>query len=58
MSGAIFMDAVREHGATLLPIDSEHNAIFQCLPTSDPRAMARGVSQVLLTTSGRPVPDA
>ncbi|CAG2140687.1 1-deoxy-D-xylulose 5-phosphate reductoisomerase [Cupriavidus campinensis] len=53
MSGAIFMDAVREHGATLLPIDSEHNAIFQCLPTSDPRYGA-GVSKVLLTASGGP----
>ncbi|WP_454764077.1 1-deoxy-D-xylulose-5-phosphate reductoisomerase [Cupriavidus campinensis] len=53
MSGAIFMDAVREHGATLLPIDSEHNAIFQCLPTSDPRYGA-GVAKVLLTASGGP----
>ncbi|AVA33542.1 1-deoxy-D-xylulose-5-phosphate reductoisomerase [Cupriavidus metallidurans] len=53
MSGGIFMDAVREHGATLLPIDSEHNAIFQCLPTSDPRYGA-GVSKVLLTASGGP----
>ena len=34
MSGQLFMDAVREHGATLLPIDSEHNAIFQSLPQS------------------------
>lgn len=32
MSGAFFMEAVRHHGAELLPIDSEHNAIFQCLP--------------------------
>ena len=53
MSGGIFMDAVREHGATLLPIDSEHNAIFQCLPTSDPR-YGTGVSKVLLTASGGP----
>ncbi|MEN7531058.1 MULTISPECIES: 1-deoxy-D-xylulose-5-phosphate reductoisomerase [unclassified Cupriavidus] len=53
MSGSIFMDAVREHGATLLPIDSEHNAIFQCLPTSDPR-YGMGVSKVLLTASGGP----
>lgn len=53
MSGAIFMDAVREHGATLLPIDSEHNAIFQCLPTDDPRYRA-GVSKILLTASGGP----
>ncbi len=53
MSGRIFMDAVREHGATLLPIDSEHNAIFQCLPADDPRYRA-GVARVLLTASGGP----
>ncbi|WP_455282081.1 1-deoxy-D-xylulose-5-phosphate reductoisomerase [Cupriavidus necator] len=53
MSGRIFMDAVREHGATLLPIDSEHNAIFQCLPADDPR-YGRGVARVLLTASGGP----
>ncbi|MGY8527426.1 1-deoxy-D-xylulose-5-phosphate reductoisomerase [Paracidovorax citrulli] len=53
LSGAIFMDAVREHGATLLPIDSEHNAIFQCLPADDPRYRA-GVSRVVLTASGGP----
>jgi len=53
MSGRIFMDAVRECGATLLPIDSEHNAIFQCLPSSDPRYGA-GVARVLLTASGGP----
>ncbi|PCH52642.1 MAG: 1-deoxy-D-xylulose-5-phosphate reductoisomerase [Cellvibrionales bacterium] len=34
MAGGLFMEAVRDHGATLLPIDSEHNAIFQCLPES------------------------
>ncbi|MBY4946694.1 1-deoxy-D-xylulose-5-phosphate reductoisomerase [Cupriavidus respiraculi] len=53
MSGRIFMDAVREHGATLLPIDSEHNAVFQCLPADDPRYCA-GVSRVMLTASGGP----
>lgn len=53
MSGRIFMDAVRECGATLLPIDSEHNAIFQCLPASDPR-YGTGVARVLLTASGGP----
>lgn len=53
MSGAIFMNAVREHGATLLPIDSEHNAIFQCLPADDPRYRA-GVARVVLTASGGP----
>ncbi|MDF3836480.1 1-deoxy-D-xylulose-5-phosphate reductoisomerase [Cupriavidus basilensis] len=53
MSGRIFMDAVREHGATLLPIDSEHNAIFQCLPPEDPRYRA-GVAKIVLTASGGP----
>ncbi len=55
MSGPLFMDAVRQGGATLVPVDSEHNAIFQCLP-SDSRAGVRsaGVSRVLLTASGGP----
>jgi 1-deoxy-D-xylulose-5-phosphate reductoisomerase len=53
MSGRIFMDAVREHGATLLPIDSEHNAIFQCLPADDQRYRA-GVARIVLTASGGP----
>jgi 1-deoxy-D-xylulose-5-phosphate reductoisomerase len=55
MSGQLFMDAVREHGATLLPIDSEHNAIFQSLPghySRDPDAA--GVARILLTASGGP----
>lgn len=55
MSGQLFMDAVREHRATLLPIDSEHNAIFQSLPsgyTRDPQAA--GVAKILLTASGGP----
>ncbi len=55
MGGALFMDAVVHHGATLLPIDSEHNAIFQCLPrgrdTSDPRD---GIARIILTASGGP----
>jgi 1-deoxy-D-xylulose-5-phosphate reductoisomerase len=50
MAGGLFMAAVAESGATLLPIDSEHNAIFQCLPT----AGAAGVSRILLTASGGP----
>ncbi|MES2298205.1 MAG: 1-deoxy-D-xylulose-5-phosphate reductoisomerase [Pseudomonadota bacterium] len=55
MSGQLFMDAVREHGATLLPIDSEHNAIFQCLPASYARSPgAAGVAKILLTASGGP----
>jgi len=55
MSGQLFMDAVREHKATLLPIDSEHNAIFQSLPGAygrDPDAA--GVAKILLTASGGP----
>jgi 1-deoxy-D-xylulose-5-phosphate reductoisomerase len=55
MSGQLFMDAVREHKATLLPIDSEHNAIFQSLPSHYARdPAAAGVAKILLTASGGP----
>jgi 1-deoxy-D-xylulose-5-phosphate reductoisomerase len=55
MSGQLFMDAVKEHKATLLPIDSEHNAIFQSLPMSYARSPdAAGVARILLTASGGP----
>ena len=55
MSGQLFMTAVAESGATLLPIDSEHNAIFQCLPSDFSRAPERhGISRILLTASGGP----
>jgi 1-deoxy-D-xylulose-5-phosphate reductoisomerase len=55
MSGQLFIDAVQAHGATLLPIDSEHNAIFQCLPAAFGRAPAQsGVEKILLTASGGP----
>lgn len=55
MSGALFMRAVREYGATLLPIDSEHNAIFQCLPSNYGQGLAAaGVDRLLLTASGGP----
>jgi 1-deoxy-D-xylulose-5-phosphate reductoisomerase len=55
MSGQLFMDAVREHKATLLPIDSEHNAIFQSLPSNYARTPANsGVAKILLTASGGP----
>ena len=55
MSGQLFMDAVRDHGAVLLPIDSEHNAIFQCLPQHYARQpAAAGVAKILLTASGGP----
>ncbi|MGR3992511.1 1-deoxy-D-xylulose-5-phosphate reductoisomerase [Pseudomonas sp. 1121_17] len=55
MSGALFMDAVRRSGAVLLPIDSEHNAIFQCLPGDYALGLgAVGVRRILLTASGGP----
>lgn len=55
MSGALFMQAVREHNAVLLPIDSEHNAIFQSLPRDFGRGLsAVGVRRILLTASGGP----
>lgn len=55
MSGALFMDAIARSGATLLPIDSEHNAIYQCLPAQHRGGLARhGVRQLLLTASGGP----
>ncbi|BEU97333.1 1-deoxy-D-xylulose-5-phosphate reductoisomerase [Acidovorax sp. DW039] len=53
VGGAMFMRAVREGGATLLPIDSEHSAIFQCLP-EDPATWAQRVDSILLTASGGP----
>jgi len=55
MAGELFMQAVREHGAVLLPVDSEHNAIFQSLPVGFGRGLAAcGVRQILLTASGGP----
>jgi 1-deoxy-D-xylulose-5-phosphate reductoisomerase len=55
MAGNVFMDAVRASGATLLPIDSEHNAIFQALPRGyDGDLKANGVRRILLTASGGP----
>jgi 1-deoxy-D-xylulose-5-phosphate reductoisomerase len=55
MAGPIFMEAVRAHHATLLPIDSEHNAVFQCLPDSFSGDLGgHGVRRVLLTASGGP----
>lgn len=52
-AGHLFMQAVQDSGAQLLPIDSEHNAIFQCLPYGKPLAAA-GVRRLLLTASGGP----
>ncbi|MDO8932601.1 MAG: 1-deoxy-D-xylulose-5-phosphate reductoisomerase, partial [Rhodocyclaceae bacterium] len=55
MAGEVFMAEVRKSGATLLPIDSEHNAIFQSLPTGFAGDFERcGVRQILLTASGGP----
>jgi len=55
MSGALFIEAVQASGATLLPIDSEHNAIFQCLADPATPGLARkGVRRILLTASGGP----
>lgn len=53
VGGALFMSAVREGGALLLPIDSEHSAIFQCLP-EDRSAWASRVDHIILTASGGP----
>jgi 1-deoxy-D-xylulose-5-phosphate reductoisomerase len=55
IGGALFMQAVHDSGSVLLPIDSEHNAIYQCLPRhfgGDPKAA--GVRRILLTASGGP----
>ncbi len=59
MSGPLLMDAVAANGATLMPIDSEHNAIFQCLPVTyhqqDQRGpLQHGIEKILLTASGGP----
>ncbi|WP_299686808.1 1-deoxy-D-xylulose-5-phosphate reductoisomerase [uncultured Vibrio sp.] len=60
MSGQLFIDAVEQYGAELLPVDSEHNAIFQCLPQKIQANLGRcdlaksGISHILLTGSGGP----
>lgn len=63
MSGQVLIDAVRDNNATLLPIDSEHNAIFQCLPITetdghyspaDADYPSLGIDKILLTASGGP----
>ena len=53
VGGQLFVDAVREGGATLIPIDSEHSAIFQCLPV-DPAAWDSTIAHIVLTASGGP----
>ncbi|MCB1669087.1 MAG: 1-deoxy-D-xylulose-5-phosphate reductoisomerase [Porticoccaceae bacterium] len=54
MAGAVFMDVVEKSGAVLLPVDSEHNAIFQCLPDGYGKKNRGGVSKILLSASGGP----
>ncbi len=55
MSGKLFMDTVQENNAELLPIDSEHNAIFQCMPIDFKSGFEKlGVKKILLTASGGP----
>jgi 1-deoxy-D-xylulose-5-phosphate reductoisomerase len=57
LGGAMFMQAVSDGGATLLPIDSEHNAVFQSLPSNYAGLDQAGVRRVLLTASGGPFRD-
>jgi 1-deoxy-D-xylulose-5-phosphate reductoisomerase len=55
VAGRVFMESVRASGAVLLPIDSEHNAIFQCLPPfAAGELAAQGIRRILLTGSGGP----
>src|SRR5690606_22606976 len=60
-AGSLFMQAVQENGAELLPIDSEHNAIFQCMPSQAANGAnttaAPGVRRIVLTASGGPFRD-
>ena len=57
MAGHLFMEALKRSSAVLLPIDSEHNAIFQCLPQQKNNLSAVGVSKLLLSASGGPFRD-
>jgi 1-deoxy-D-xylulose-5-phosphate reductoisomerase len=54
MGGALFMRAVADGRAELLPVDSEHNAIFQCLPHGSRTGLVTGVERIVLTASGGP----
>lgn len=61
MSGALFMAEVQQNNATLLPVDSEHNAIWQCMPVGDEQRHqfdGKGVRKIILTASGGPFRDA
>jgi len=57
MAGPLFMHAARDARAVLLPIDSEHNAVFQCLPPDGAGVGLRGVRRIQLTASGGPFRD-
>ncbi len=54
MAGGLFMQAIKESGSVMLPIDSEHNAIFQCLPADYQQAHSSGINKLLLSASGGP----
>ena len=54
MAGALLIAAVRDGGAELIPVDSEHNALFQCLPGGRPDLASAGVRRLILTASGGP----
>ncbi len=54
MSGSLLMQTVHHHGATLLPVDSEHNAVVQSLPATPGALQAKGVARIILTASGGP----
>jgi len=58
VSGSLFMDEAERHGAEILPIDSEHNAVFQCMPSQFAQGLSQvGVRRILLTASGGPFRD-
>jgi len=54
MAGALLLEALAVGGGELIPVDSEHNAIFQCLPGGRPNLAASGVRRLILTASGGP----
>jgi len=54
MAGALLLEAVRVGGGALVPVDSEHNAVFQCLPGGRPELARSGVRRLILTASGGP----
>ncbi len=55
MSGQLMMDAAKRSGATIMPVDSEHNAIFQCLPPPGSSNSDSGIKKIILTASGGPL---